>query len=503
MIGAVATIISREGLGVLKGSVITFLVGMFFAGVAGAAQFHVDPSGNDAGSGSETTPWATLQHAADTVTAGDTVIVHAGTYDGFSLSTSGAAGNPITFSADSGVVVSQPNAATGDGINLEGASHVVIEGFTVQGASPGLIRNGLRAVLAEQVTFRDNVTIDNAERGIFTGFVDDVVIERNEAAGSIDEHGIYVSNSGDRPVIRDNYVHDNNAAGIHMNGDISQGGDGVISGALVERNVIINNGEGGGAGINGDGVQDSVIRNNLIIGGQASGITLFRTDGGAPSKRNLVVNNTIVNDSDGRWAITVRDGSTGNTLVNNILLSRASFPGAIDVHTDSLAGLVSDYNAVEDQFTTSSGDSGAMSLAEWRNLTGQDLNSFVATEAALFVDPVLPGGDYHLKAGSPGLDAGLTPVVSQSDFEGDFRRSGPGVDVGADERDICLGLAVLELSDDNVSADAAHDACRITAGPDYIVEPTARLTLTVADRAVFRAGFAVMTGAALEVFANP
>lgn len=216
-----------------------------------------------------------------------------------------------------------------------------------------------------------------------------------------------------------------------------------------------------------------------------------------------MVNNTIVNDSDGRWGITVRDGSTGNTLVNNIFLSRASFPGAIDVHTDSLPGLVSDYNAVEDQFTTSSGDSGAMSLAEWRNLTGQDLNSFVTTEAALFVDPVLPGGDYHLKAGSPGLDAGLAPVDAQLDFDGDFRRSGPGVDIGADERDICLGLTVLELSDDNVSADTAHDACRIAAGPAYIVEPTARLTLTVADRAVFRAGFAVMTGAALEVFANP
>ncbi len=501
MVGAVATIISREELGVRKDPAITFLAGMLFAGAAGAAQFHVDPSGNDADSGSDTTPWATLQHAADTVAAGDTVIVHAGTYNGFNLSTSGAAGNPITFSADSGVVIAQPNAATGDGINLEGASHVVIEGFTVQGASPGLIRNGLRAVLAEQVTFRDNITFDNAERGIFTGFVDDVVIERNEAAGSMDEHGIYVSNSGDRPVIRDNYVHDNNAAGIHMNGDVNAGGDGVISGAVVERNVIVNNGEGGGAGINCDGVQDSVIRNNLIIGGHASGITLFRTDGGAASKRNLVVNNTIVNDGDGRWAITVRDGSTGNTLVNNIFLSRASFPGAIDVHTDSLPGLVSDYNAVEDQFTTSSGDSGAMSLAQWRSLTGQDLHSFVATEAALFVDPVLPGGDYHLKAGSPALDAGLAPVDSQSDFEGDFRRSGPGVDIGADERDVCIGGTVLELADDTVSSDESHSACRIAAGPALQVGASAKLVLTASDRVVLRGGFGVTLGARFAV--NP
>ena len=44
-----------------------------------------------------------------------------------------------------------------------------------------------------------------------------------------------------------------------MNGDESQGGDGMISGALVERNVIYGNGVGGGSGINMDGVTDSVV----------------------------------------------------------------------------------------------------------------------------------------------------------------------------------------------------------------------------------------------------
>jgi len=56
------------------------------------------------------------------------------------------------------------------------------------------------------------------------------------------EHGIYVGNSGDRPVIRRNVVWGNNANGIHMNGDLSQGGDGIISGAIVEGNIIHDNG---------------------------------------------------------------------------------------------------------------------------------------------------------------------------------------------------------------------------------------------------------------------
>ncbi len=45
---------------------------------------------------------------------------------------------------------------------------------------------------------------------------------------------VFAGNSGDRPVIRHNVVWGNNANGIHMNGDLSQGGDGIISGAIAQ-----------------------------------------------------------------------------------------------------------------------------------------------------------------------------------------------------------------------------------------------------------------------------
>ena len=82
-----------------------------------------------------------------------------------------------------------------------------------------------------------------------------------------------------------------------MNGDASQGGDGTISGALVEGNVIYGNGAGGGSGINMDGVIDSVVRNNLLYDNHASGISLYRIDGATGSTNNVVVNNTIINAS--------------------------------------------------------------------------------------------------------------------------------------------------------------------------------------------------------------
>ena len=72
--------------------------------------------------------------------------------------------------------------------------------------------------------------------------------------GSEDEHGIYHSNSADRAIIRRNIVHDNNANGIHINSDLDTQCvgitfDGIISEILVEKNIIWNQGNGGGSGI--------------------------------------------------------------------------------------------------------------------------------------------------------------------------------------------------------------------------------------------------------------
>ena len=85
--------------------------------------------------------------------------------------------------------------------------------------------------------------------------------------------------------------------------------------------MIYDNGLGGGSGINCDGVQNSVIRNNLIYNEHASGISLYQIDGGGSSTGNLVVNNTVLVASDGRWGLNIQDGSTGNTVRNNIFYS--------------------------------------------------------------------------------------------------------------------------------------------------------------------------------------
>jgi hypothetical protein len=142
----------------------------------------------------------------------------------------------------------------------------------------------------------------------------------------------------------------------------------TIRGNVLEHNgtwgnTIVDNGAGdGGSGINCDGVQDSIIRNNLIHSTHASGISLYRDDGGAPSHRNQVLGNTVLVASDGRWALNVQDDSTGTVVRNNISWSQQSFR-AMDLCAGCLTGFTSNHNLVENRFTPTA----ATRFSRWPN----------------------------------------------------------------------------------------------------------------------------------------
>jgi parallel beta-helix repeat protein len=407
-----------------------FLLLLYFNTSGAQTTYYVSENGSNSNNGlTPQTAFATLQYAADLVSVGDSVLVLQGNYVGFDFRTEGTQNLPIVFKAiESNVLIDERNSTTPDGINIENTSWVVIDGFEVKDQP----RAGIRAAVSDFITIKNNYCHNNYRWGIFTGFTDDITIKNNSCSYSEDEHGIYVSNSSDRPIIRNNHSFNNNGCGIHMNGDISMGGDGIISNAIVEGNIIHDNGYGGGSAINMDGVQDSEIFNNLIYNNHATGIAMYQIDGGDASKNNKVFNNTVIQPSDGRWCIISVNGSTGNTLYNNILINHHSFRGSISVDAASMTGFVSDYNVIVNRLSDDDGNSN-MTLTQWQSL-GYDTHSMIADpENQIFVDHT--NGNFHLLQNAQAVDAGTNLVLSIvfEDLDNISRPQGSGFDIGCYE----------------------------------------------------------------------
>jgi hypothetical protein len=394
--------------------------------------YYVAHWGNDEYNGlSWDSAFATLQHAADVISAGDSVLTADGSYVGFDLRTGGNPSQPIVFLAfGDSVSITVENSTTPDGINIENADWVVIDGFRVV----GMTRAGIRIAISQHVTIRNCSCTQNGKWGIFTGFADYAVIERNECSYSADEHGIYFSNSADHPIIWHNTCHHNHSCGIHMNGDESMGGDGLITDATVCCNIVYENGTGGGSGINCDGVAESRIFNNLLSMNHASGISLYQIDASAGSYNDKIFNNTVINAADGRWCLNINSNSTGDTVLNNVLINLHSWRGSISIDNSSIPDFFSDYNIVIDRFSDDGGNS-TITFTQWQ-LLGYDAHSMLADPLdSIFVD--WQNGDYHLLHNAQAVDSGTAAVASvvQYDLDSIPRPQGTGFDIGSYEYD--------------------------------------------------------------------
>ena len=418
------------------------VAGVALAVSASANTYFVANSGLDTNAGSQAAPWLTIQHAVDTIVAGDTIIVQPGTYAGCRIGKTGSAIAVCTLKAATAgtVLINSLSPANRHQslIEIENFSATVrywiIDGFECSGAQ----RYGIDLRDTDFITVQNCVVHNSAVTGIFLAFGYHPLIQNNESFSN-GEHGIYQSNSGDFPTIRGNKLHHNFSAGLHMNGDRNfTPGDGIISFALVEKNTVWENGAppGGASGINCDGVSDSVIRNNLLYNNHASGISLYGIDGAEGSSRNKVYNNTVVMASDGRWCVNIPPAAegqpdpVGNEVRNNILYTAHTFRGSVSTYANAVAGFSCDYNIVVNRFSTDDGESN-MSLTSWRAL-GYDQHSIIATPAQLFTNAAI--NDYTLKTGSPAIDAGFALGSSvPDDIRGLIRPQRLGYDIGCYE----------------------------------------------------------------------
>ena len=351
-------------------------------------QFFVSNNGDDNNDGSSTSPWRTLQHAADLAAPGDYINVEKGIYKPFSIRKSGEPSKPITFYADNATIDGYLGSAR-DGIEIKSANHITIKGFNIRNAK----RAGISAVTCSDITIEWNQITDSKVWGIFTGFCSNLNIGHNVTKNSQQEHGIYVSNTSQNISVYNNKTFLNNGAGIQFNADKNMGKEGIIKNAKIYNNLIYQNGRRGGSALNLDGVQNSKIFNNLLYDNHATGIALFKGDAGDGSRFNDIVHNTIVMPDTGRWCALFKNGSSNNRFMNNVCVSFHHFRGAISIDDSSKEGLVSDYNAFTPRFTRDGGSS-VMNFIEWQQYSGQDSNSVkVANINQLF--------DYNIRNFTP------------------------------------------------------------------------------------------------------
>jgi len=407
-------------------------------GLLHAATYYVSLSGNDSGSGSSSSPWRSLQYAADSVSAGDTIIIRNGTYGGFRAKSSGTSSQPITLKADTGasVIINtvSPNGKKGSIIEIEGYDWWVLDGLEVTEAPQNA---GIDIRVADHVTIRNCYSHHNRKWGIFTAFAEYFTAEYNQCSYSTEEHGIYHSNSGDNAVVRYNTCHHNAGAGIQINADPSMGGDGISSNCTVTHNILYENGSLGGAAINLASVRESLFANNLIYNNHAGGIAAWDDAQGNQwgSKNNKYYNNTVHMPTNGRWAINLKNGSTGSRVFNNIFIHQNSAKGGLEIDSSSLPGFSSNYNILN----RISVDETTMALSTWQSIYSQDAQSFSQAATQTFVSPET---NYHLLSTALAIDRGTTLSEITDDLDDNARPQGDGYDLGAYEYVTAMTLYV-------------------------------------------------------------
>lgn len=377
------------------------------AGVSDAqSTYYVSPTGSDSSSGSASAPFLTIQHAADLVNPGDTVIVEDGVYTGVGTGTACAAQStkpivcitrggtstaPVTFRSQNlhGAKLDGQNNTSTDGIRIiSGANYVVVDGFEIYGMGNG---NGSSSGVelysggAGSVIRRNHIHdighmctgTTNGEVGIFIEQPNIVVTQNilhDIGRYMVGENGCTVGYSGSTD------------HGIYNNGSSSSGIPGA-NGTLIANNIFYNL-------TRGWGVQ--------AYPGNLTGVT--------------IVNNTFAFPNPYQYGHIIIGANTTNMVIQNNIFY-APNNAAIDYYSGTQTNLQVTNNLVYNASLFTSTPSGA------------------TISSIIYADPLMVSTaspyDFHLTSGSPAINAGVTLSSVPTDFDGNARTS--PWDIGAYE----------------------------------------------------------------------
>ena len=327
--------------------------------------YWVAIDGDDAGPGTRDEPWATLQHAADSVGPGATVYVREGVYEQrVEVRGSGTPGRPITFAAAPGerVVLDGSSLEVPAGQNamiaIDSQRYVTIRGFEITGYRSDVSGHVPIGILvtgaADHVRLAGNVvhdlgtTFEGRNGGDAHGIgvfgtagdhpIEEVEIVDNELANLTlgSSEALVVNGNVKDFLIEGNEVHDTNNIGIDVIGfegtapdpTVDQARDGIVRGNEVWNVDSYGNPAYGNDrsadGIYVDGGRDILIEGNTIHDVNI-GIELASEHAGR-STRNITARNNLVYDATAIGiAIGGYDRRRGSTedcvIVNNTVVN--------------------------------------------------------------------------------------------------------------------------------------------------------------------------------------
>jgi hypothetical protein len=343
---------------------------VLFVCVSGAfgqshSSFYVSTTGADSNPGTQTAPWRTIQHAADTVRAGSTVNVRGGVYEELvSIKASGNATDGfITFRSypgETAVLDAEHFAPDGRSAiwTIHNKSYVRIEGFEVRnyrtaehrlvplgisvmgaGSHIELLKNNVHHI---EQTFNGRDAPGNGANGFGIAVygtdaktpISELVLDGNEVhhlkTGS--SESLVVNGNVTNFRITHNVVHDNNNIGIDVIGfertapdpAVDQARDGVVSGNLVYSITSLGNpaygNEQNSDGIYVDGGTRILIEQNVMhdvdFGIELASEHKDRSTSYITARNNLIYHCHTAGVSIGGYA-PERGHTDHSTVVNN------------------------------------------------------------------------------------------------------------------------------------------------------------------------------------------
>lgn len=421
--------------------------------------YYVATTGSDSNNGlSTSTPFQTIQQAADTAVAGDTVYVMPGTYkESVTIANSGTAGSPITFKNYSSTlpIIDGENLSSSVGalLSISSKNDIHISGFEIENLTTsgsdvvmGISIDGTSTgVQIENCKIHDIHCVYSGKKerdahgiGVYgtdpTTPLDSLVLEGNEVYDCTlgQSESVVLNGNVTNFQVIGNRVHDNDNIGIDFIGYEGTAGSGDTDRA---RNGICANNQ----------VWDITSKNNKTYGGDICADGLY-VDGGQNivMERNLVYNSDIGIEAASEHKNKATDSVT---IRNNVVygckgVAGISFGGSgstngvatnIKIYNNTLYDNEPNINIQQANSSTNEVENNICYLGTYVDGTiGNNVVANNLTADPKFVDAA--NHDFHLQPDSSAIDAGIASTYYGTvDYDGNARVVGSAVDQGAFE----------------------------------------------------------------------